>query len=169
MDPFWEKVFFLVLDKGLLALAGGGIAFAAALALEKYRRQQAVALELGKLRAQAYARIVGATGVVQAKLELRQKFARIQASPSARTTLEEELRTALVKLYEVAANDAGMLDEDAVLVSNEYITALFDFDEMSGRGAEPPGEAKDLAAQRARLKELRQKLVKYVPPLPRVG
>lgn len=69
MDPFWEKVVLLVIQYGLLTLAGGGIALLSSIALERYRRHQAVVLELSKLRAQAFVRLISLLGEHQSVLD----------------------------------------------------------------------------------------------------
>ena len=62
MNPFWDKLIWMVIDKVLLAGAGALIAYFAARSLERYRRDQAMVLELGKARAQAFARLMALLG-----------------------------------------------------------------------------------------------------------
>lgn len=54
MDPFYEKLILLVVDKVLLAGVGAFIAYMAAKSLERYRRNQTMPIEVSKRQATAF-------------------------------------------------------------------------------------------------------------------
>ncbi|MBZ4402443.1 hypothetical protein [Myxococcus sp. AS-1-15] len=165
MDPFQEKVVLLVIDKGLLAIAGGLVAFIAARALERYRRQQSVVLELGKLRAQAFTRLLGAISAYA--LHIDEFLAVAHKIDIKHPSVEKHTQATMAAastLREIALKEGALIDRETGELINEFLTAAHP-PSVERINAGPFSES-ELKERQARIRALRERLRRYLPPLP---
>ncbi|MCY1022353.1 hypothetical protein [Pyxidicoccus sp. MSG2] len=159
MEPFWEKLILMFLDKGLLALMAGVFAYFASRALERYRRNQAVTLELGKARAAAFLRVrscLGACDFLVACLEVEGGGVDSERSRD----LLAQLETARAALWAQLTKDFGLLDDEAGAAALKYQRALTAGYVIISKGGSMRG-----GREEAELDEARQELERLLPPL----
>ncbi|NTX07039.1 hypothetical protein [Myxococcus sp. CA040A] len=156
----------LVIDKGLLTLAGGTIAFIAARALERYRRQQSVVLELGKLRAQAFARVLSAAASHAYHVDQLIAAARTNAEESDKIrVLGKAAMDSALSIQDVALREAGLIDRKTGKIIQKYLVAISEIDvERMKKGGLTEEEATN---RKDNINELRDELHRFLPPLPR--
>jgi hypothetical protein len=159
METFEEKLTLMLLDKGLLALVAGALAYFASRALERYRRNQAVTLELGKARAAAFLRVrtsLGACDFLVACLEV--EGGGVDSDRYQRLLVQ--LETARTALWERLTQDFGLLDDEAGAAALKYQHALTaSYLILSKGGSMREG---GLAGE---LDEARRTLERLLPPL----
>lgn len=161
MEPsFSDKVWLIIIDKALLALAGGGIALLSAVFIERYKRHQSVVLELGKLRAQAFARIVSLLGEQRAIIDEM-----LTTKNDARfKVLQERLTASAGEQMSSFLKDASLLDETLRVKFRAYAKAVTPDVKMDSR---PNMSEADAEARRVKLNTLREEILAYLPPLPK--
>lgn len=164
MDPFWEKVILIVVDKFLLAVAGSGIAYLSAVAIERYRRNQALVLELGKLRAQAYCRLLGFLGE-QAWLisTLLSEGRRTEKNSGTIDGFLERLNSSVEEMNKSGARDIGLLDQSLGGRLRAYYEMVHAIEKY---GVAELSET-EREERRKKLSELREDVIAYLPPLPK--
>lgn len=164
MDPFWEKVVLLVIQYGLLTLAGGGIAFVSSLVLERYRRHQAVVLELSKLRAQAFVRLMSLLGEHQSVLDaLAGALPRTEENAAYFEALKTRADQIRVEAFTSIPRDAVLMDAKIRPHLRAYTKELYGLDATKIKAG--PLSNTELEARREKLRELRDAVLKVVPPL----
>lgn len=165
VSPFWEKVALLVIDKVLLAAAGAVIAYIAAKALERYRRQQTVTLEFGKLRAQAFARALVLLTEYQLLLDRLLVTERTEEHEAAARPMTEQFQAMSKDFFSNMAREAALLDKDSGLLLMEYVAAIVSVDKA--RVMAGPLSPAEMEERKAKLRDIREKLLLHFPPLPR--
>lgn len=166
MDPFWDKLIWMLIDKLLLAGAGALIAYLAARALERYRRDQAMVLELGKFRAQAFARLMSLLGehsafvaALAGGLERTEENLRFLNSPERLAQLRQDLYTTIPR-------DMALLDPALRSRLKTYVETVYEGLDL--RKADEKPLSKDvLAAWGKKVKETRDAVMELVPRLPK--
>jgi hypothetical protein len=164
VDPFWEKVVLLAIQYGLLTLAGGGIAFISSLVLERYRRHQAVVLELSKLRAQAFVRLVSLLGEHQAVLHaVAGGLARTEDNARYFEALKIRADQVYIEAFTSIPRDMALMDSKVRPRLRAYLNELYGLDGTKLKAA--PLSATELEARKDKLRALRDAVLEMVPPL----
>jgi hypothetical protein len=166
-NEFWEKVWLIVIDKALLAVAGGGIAFLSAVFIERYKRHQAVVLELGKLRAQSFARVVSSVWEFQSLLEV--VLIAKRETPEEKAEFAAHLgrfSSALEEMMRSLRKDVALLDDDLSKRFEAY-TKLLESETDISRFVERPWTEQEIEAYRQKLRGLRAEIMVHIPPLPK--
>jgi hypothetical protein len=164
VDPFWEKVILIVVDKLLLAAAGAGIAYLSALAIERYRRNQAVVLELGKLRAQAYCRLLSFLGEQDWLISnLISQGRRTENNSAVIDGFLARLDASIEEMNKSGARDIAFLDQELGGKLRAYNDMVHAFEKY--------GDAElsetERVERRKKLRELHADVIAYLPPLPK--
>lgn len=155
---FWR----LLWDKLLLFASGVGVALLTARYVERHRREQALVLELGKLRAQALTRTLGALAHHMALVET------VMALPDGRVPkpLAEKLVGASESFHLDLANDLALLDSDVLSAVLAFADEVFAYEKTpEGIQKVSPGE---LQARHERLHRLRMAALAFLPPIQRL-
>ncbi|NNC01910.1 hypothetical protein HJC10_03455 [Corallococcus exiguus] len=165
MEPFWEKVLLLLIDKLLLAGAGAAIVFFFSRALERYKRDQAVTLELGKLRAQAFVRILSSLSSIHAIMNHALERRHEPNIPPDQMFIAERLPIEARKLHDAMLDGGGLLDETTRKLLKDYTESFNEFN-FKGRTASEISDA-ELETRRKKIEILRNRLLAYLPSLPK--
>lgn len=177
MESLGEKVFLIFLDKTLLAVAGGGIAFFFSRALERYKREQAavlerykreqsVVLELGKLRAQAFAKILTALSSIHAIMNHALENRHLTEIPPEQLEIYDRLPNEAKKIHDAVLDGIGLMDKHTRALFKDYISSFEEFQLEGNALAEMSIE--ELERKRERISILQERLLAYIPPLPNV-
>lgn len=149
----------MVFDKGTLVVTGVVVAWVTTILVERIKRREAMTLELGKLRAAAFTRILKQVTNVQLRvgdaLEARVKN---QFGPEHQAALEQAAKT-----FETTLREEGpLLDAELDAELKAYFEAAF-------AGVDKHHSAEDLQRRSERLKAMRKDLLRFFPALRRAA
>lgn len=157
----------ILLDKGLLALSGVIVSLVTALWVERYKRNEAVTLELGKARANALVFIIGATREIELLLSTLGGATHADRQTPERKNQLARLETVREELAQEGLRRISLMDRvlfDEVLSYMETLAELEDeFDEAVAQQAVVPAQRSQQIFKRG--VHLRQKLLRYFPKL----
>lgn len=159
MDPFTQSLILALVDKGLLALVAVVFGYFVNKALERYKRNQAVTLELGKARVAAFLRIrscLGACDFLVACLEVEGR----DVDSARYRDLLAQLDTARAALWARLTQDFGLLDDAAGAAALKYQRALTASTLLLSQGRSMRG-----GPEEQELDDARQRLECLLPPL----
>jgi hypothetical protein len=166
VDPFWEKIVLMLVDKVLLGLVGAGIAYIAALALERYRRDQAMVLELGKLRAQAFVRLMSMLGEHSLLFQQLASGQHLKENEAMRQVLQARAEKFRDEMMTAIPRELAVLDPELRKRIGAYVQALYtelDFRKFD----EAPMAKAELDAWMKKVGDLRDAVMELVPRLPK--
>ncbi|WP_147477299.1 hypothetical protein [Corallococcus sp. AB038B] len=155
-----------MIDKLLLAAAGAGIVFYFSRALERYRRDQSVSSELGKLRAQAFAKILAALSSNHMILTQALEHRHTAQIPDTDALLLARSKEQLERLRDVVLEGIGLMDKPVGTLFSNYATAFGEFDLSEKALLEMTDE--QIEAKLKIIRAMREQLAAYIPPIPRV-
>jgi hypothetical protein len=159
----------LVVDKFALALVGALVAFAAALLLERYKRNQAVLAELGKKRAEAFTAVFSRLLQCEsAHHDLSSSILLDQFEPSAPDPELQLVRVRFAK--DRLAQLAGRLREEIngarLLLGDDLHALALEYVSECEASLGAVGERDAWGAHARKLDESRKKMWRYLPALP---
>ncbi|MFL5345567.1 MAG: hypothetical protein ACJ8AT_12270 [Hyalangium sp.] len=160
MDPFWEKVVLALIDKGLLAMVGTGLTYLVTRAIEKYRRTQAMVLELGKARAAAYIRIISALTELQTYLDDYLIMDKSDPKSPKLAELSEKIAEVSAEVQKIVRRESALIEKEVGHEIDEYAQAIVRLKESVTTLTPAQFETR-----RASLREIRYRLLRYLPPL----
>lgn len=160
MDPFWEKVVLILIDKGLLGVVGAGLTYLVTRAIEKYRRTQAMVLELGKARATAYIRIIGVLTELQTYVDDYLGMDKSDPESQKLAELSAKITEVSAEVQKIVRKESALIEEKVGYEINEYAQAIVRLKENVTTLA--PAQ---LETRLASLRDMRHRLLRYLPPL----
>ena len=122
----WDRAWPILLDKGLLGIVSLGVAYFFARRLEAHKRKEALALELGKARAQALVKI--SSKVMHNLNMLKHGLLASEAGNRVFGFTDQELLDSLDELRQVLGAESFMLTpamRDAVNTAWRLVTDAF--------------------------------------------
>jgi len=162
VDPFSEKLILLVADKILLAGVGAFIAFMASKALERYRRNQTMIVEVAKRQATAFVDVF--CGLTECSIHASRIMALARETPPN----EEHIENAANKFLEARERLHDKLYAARFLLRYEIGDAAMgvsiEIDEFAKAVVEQ-APAEKLDQHLAQLKESLMPFAKHIPEL----
>jgi hypothetical protein len=165
MNPWLVKILDSLIDKGFLAISGSIIAYVSARAIERYRRRQAVLLELGKIRAQAFIKVLSLLGEFHFLFDRLIKIEKTDENAAEIEALGARIQSITPELHNTIRRDLVLLDIEAGSILVAIGEQLFSLDTHKLLSGNLPKD--ELEKRSKKLKELWDAVRSHLPPLPK--
>ncbi|WNG18489.1 hypothetical protein [Cystobacter fuscus] len=164
MAEFHQELVKIVIDKVLLCGSGVLVSLITAKWIERHRREQAIIVELGKLRAAALVRLISFLSEADLLLNTILSLGPSEAHAGARQIAEQRFAELKEKVSETIGGSGAILNDEIAQEIARYNFLVF----VEGVGAlsgTDPIAPKELENKREQTREMRSKLLAYLPPL----
>ncbi|WP_155893170.1 hypothetical protein [Cystobacter fuscus] len=164
VSEFCQDIIKIVVEKVLLLGSGVLVSLFTAKWIERHRREQAIIVELGKLRAAALVRLISFLSEADLLLNTILALGPSETHAGARQIAEQRFFELKEKVSETIGGSGSILDDEIAQEIAKYNSLVF------AEGVEALNETnqlthEELERKRAQTREMRSKLLKYLPPL----
>jgi hypothetical protein len=157
-----DRIFEILLDKGLLALVVALFGFVLGRVLERYKRDQALVLELGKARSAAIIATYGILAKYRSRTDQLIVALTTQRPPDELTRAAEGLDALHSELEDTISRHRFLLGEDFHQAAIEYANLQRDKADHVTKG-----DREGLLKCQARIRELQHQVQGFLPALVR--